>query len=221
MITQEFIDKLYLNNQSVNKINLAHLLESNTRHCFKACPPGDRCVCRNQNNNQIFNMDKNVPFVDEVQQFNKMMGKDFQNRSTPTIDRKDADFVINFIKEELEELEEAVENGDIVEVLDAILDITYVCLGNGAMSFGLKDKIMAGYAEVQRSNLSKICKTEEEAEETVKVRSEQQKEPCHYEQIGDGYVVYRTRDKKVMKNVNWSETDLKSLFTEQEIESCK
>lgn len=165
--------------------------------------------------------ENSVPFVDEVQQFNKMMGKDFQNRSTPTIDPKDAKFVIDFIKEELEELEEAVENGDIVEVLDAILDITYVCLGNGAMSFGIKDKIMVGYAEVQRSNLSKICKTIEEAEETVKVRSEQQKEPCHYEQIGDGYVVYRTRDKKVMKNINWSEPDLKSLFTEQEIESCK
>lgn len=162
-----------------------------------------------------------TPFVEEVQEFNQMMGKDFQNRTTPTIDIKDAKFVIDFVKEELLELEEAVADNDIVEVLDAILDITYVCLGNGAMSFGLKNKIMDGYAEVQRSNLSKICKNVEEAEETVIIRSEQQKEPCHYEQIGDGYVVYRTRDHKVMKNVNWSEPNLRSLFTEDEINNCQ
>lgn len=165
-------------------------------------------------------MSKNIPFVDEVQQFNTMMGKEYQNRTTPTIDKKDADFVIDFVKEELEELELAIENGDIVEVLDAILDITYVCLGNGALSFGLKDKIKAGYAEVQRSNLSKICSTEEEAKETCVVRSKQQGRPCHYKQVGDGYVVYRD-DNKVMKNINWSEPDLKQFFTPEEIESCK
>ncbi len=191
-----------------------------TRMCFAACPPGEYCVCRNESNNKVY-MNKNVPFVDEVQQFNTMMGKEFQNRTTPTIDKKDADFVVNFVKEELAELELAIANGDIVEVLDAILDITYVCLGNGALSFGLKDKITAGYAEVQRSNLSKICSTEEEAQETVELRSIQQGELCHYEKIGNGYVVYRTRDKKVMKNKYWSEPDLKSLFTPEEIESCK
>ena len=137
-----------------------------TQMCFMPCPPGTFCTCEQQDKNREY-MNKQVPFVDEVQQFNEVMGKDWQNRTTPTINKEDADFVVNFIKEELEELEEAVENGDIVEVLDAILDITYVCLGNGAMSFGLKDKIMAGYAEVQRSNLSKVCRTEEEAKETV------------------------------------------------------
>lgn len=191
------------------------------QHCFKACPPGEHCICRNQYNNQIFNMNKNVPFVDEVQQFNTMMGKEFQNRTTPTINKADADFVINFIKEELEELEEAVKNGDIVEVLDAILDITYVCLGNGALSFGLKDKIAAGYAEVQRSNLSKICSTEEEAKETCVVRSQQQGEDVNYRKEGEGYVCYRVRDNKIMKNINWSEPDLKQFFTIEEIESCK
>jgi predicted HAD superfamily Cof-like phosphohydrolase len=82
-----------------------------------------------------------VPFVDEVEQFNNMMGKSWQNRTTPTIDLKDAQFVIDFIQEELDELKEAVIHNDIVGVLDALLDITYVGLGNGALVFGLKDKI--------------------------------------------------------------------------------
>jgi NTP pyrophosphatase (non-canonical NTP hydrolase) len=153
-----------------------------------------------------------VPFVSEVEEFNVVMGKDWQNRSTPTIDKKDAEFVINFIQEELDELREAVEQENIQEILDAILDITYVGLGNGAMVFGLKDKIWEAYQEVQASNLSKICTTLEEAEETVKVRSEQQGEPCHYEEVGENYVVYRTSDKKVMKSVNYFRPDLSKFF---------
>ena len=153
-----------------------------------------------------------VPFVSEVEEFNTTMGKDYQNRTEPTINKDDADFVINFIQEELDELKEAVENDDIVEILDALLDITYVGLGNGAMVFGLKDKMWEGYQEVQASNLSKVCKTVEEAEETVRVRSEQQGEPCHYEEVNGTYVVYRTRDNKVMKSINYFRPDLKKFF---------
>jgi predicted HAD superfamily Cof-like phosphohydrolase len=163
--------------------------------------------------NEIVQIEKNsIPFISEVEEFNNAMGKSWQNRTTPTINKEDADFVINFIQEELDELKEAVEKNDIVGVLDAILDITYVGLGNGALVFGLKDKIIPGYAEVQASNLSKICKTEEEAIETVKVRSEQQGEACHYEKVGDGYVVYRSRDMKVMKALSYFAPDLEQFF---------
>lgn len=158
-----------------------------------------------------------VPFVNEVEHFNLVMGKSWQNRTTPTINEADADFVINFIQEELDELKEAVENKDIVAIFDALLDITYVGLGNGALVFGLKDKILEGYAEVQASNLSKVCKTEEEAKETVRVRSEQQGEPCHFEVVGDKYIVYRSRDMKVMKSINYFAPNLKQFFTDKEI----
>lgn len=153
-----------------------------------------------------------VPFVSEVEEFNEVMGKDWQNRKEPAIDEKDADFVISFIQEELDELKEAVKDENVIEVLDAILDITYVCLGNGAMVFGLKDKIWKGYQEVQASNLSKVCQTEEEAKETVKVRSEEQGEPCHYEKVGDKFVVYRSSDNKVMKSINYFRPNLKQFF---------
>jgi predicted HAD superfamily Cof-like phosphohydrolase len=163
-------------------------------------------------------MKNKIPFISEVEEFNKVMGKSWQNRTTPTIDPKDAQFVINFITEELDELKQAVEENDIVGVLDAILDITYVGLGNGALVFGLKDKIEDGYAEVQASNLSKICKTEEEARLTVIKRAEEQGRPCHYEKVGDGYVVYRD-DMKVMKNINYFKPNLKQFFTEEELKN--
>jgi hypothetical protein len=158
-----------------------------------------------------------VPFVSEVEEFNNTMGKSWQNRTIPTIDKADAEFVINFIQEELDELKQAVEDKNIVEIFDALLDITYVGLGNGALVFGLKDKMLEGYAEVQASNMSKICQTLEEAEETVKLRSEQQGEPCHYTPVEDKFVVYRTSDNKVMKSINYFKPDLSKFFTEQDI----
>jgi hypothetical protein len=148
-----------------------------------------------------------VPFVSEVEEFNAVMGK--PNNYNPVIpSEKEWMFVYNFILEELEEYKHACETNNIVEVLDALCDITYVSLGNGAMLHGLKDKIWPAYQEVQASNLSKACISEEEAQETVRVRSAEQEEPCHYEQVGKYFIVYRTRDRKVMKNVNYFRPDL-------------
>lgn len=153
-----------------------------------------------------------VPFVSEVEEFNATMGK--PNNYEPIIpeNTKEWMFVYDFILEELEEYKHACETGDIVEVLDALCDIAYVSIGNGAMLHGLKDKLWDAYQEVQASNMSKACRNEEEAQATVERRSAEQNEPCHYEKVGDYYIVYRTRDKKVMKNINYFRPDLKQFF---------
>ena len=157
-----------------------------------------------------------VPFVDEVEEFNSLMNK--PNNYEPTIpEKKEWEFVYNFVLEELEEYREACERGDIVEILDALCDIAYVSLGNGTMLHGLKDKIWPAYQEVQASNLSKACKTEDEARKTVEKRSEEQGEPCHYEMVGNKYIVYRTRDRKVMKNINYFRPNLKQFFSQNEL----
>ena len=154
-----------------------------------------------------------VPFISEVEEFNAVMGK--PNNYNPVIpDEKEWMFVYNFILEELEEYKHACETGDIVEVLDALCDITYVSLGNGAMLHGLKDKVWPAYQEVQASNLSKACTSEEEAQTTVEVRSKEQGEPCHYEKVGSYYIVYRTRDRKVMKNINYFRPDLSKFLNQ-------
>jgi len=167
---------------------------------------------------QIEELQPSIPFVDEVEEFNTLMGK--PNNYEPVIpERKEWEFVYNFILEELEEYREACEAGDIVEVLDALCDITYVATGNGTMLHGLKDKIWPAYQEVQASNLSKACQTEDEAKATVIQRSSEQGEECHYEKVGDYFIVYRSRDRKVLKNVNYFRPNLKSLFTEDELKN--
>ena len=157
-----------------------------------------------------------VPFVDEVEEFNATFGK--PNNYEPTIgEKKEWQFVYDFILEELEEYKEACEKGDIVGVLDALCDITYVSLGNGAMLHGLKGKVWEAYQEVQASNMSKSCETESEAKATVAKRSEEKGHPCHYEKVGDRYVVYRSSDRKVMKSINYFAPNLKQFFTDEEL----
>ena len=152
-----------------------------------------------------------VPFVSEVETFNATMGK--PNNYEPIIpEEKEWMFVYDFILEELEEYKAACEAGDIVEILDALCDIAYVSIGNGAMLHGLKDKLWSAYQEVQASNMSKACVDKEEAQATVERRSKEQNEPCHYEKVGDYYIVYRTRDRKVMKNINYFRPNLKQFF---------
>jgi predicted HAD superfamily Cof-like phosphohydrolase len=164
----------------------------------------------------VYDKSQEVPFVDEVEKFNATFGK--PNNYKPNIpSRNEWEFVYNFVLEELEEYKEACESGDIVGVLDALCDITYVSLGNGVMLHGLRRKILPAYAEVQASNMSKSCITEEEARQTVELRSKEQGEPCHYEEKGDYYVVYRTRDRKVMKSINYFKPDLTQFFSVTEI----
>ena len=57
--------------------------------------------------------------------------------------------------EELDEYKEACEQGDIVEIFDAILDRLFLAFGD-AVSHGLQDKLIDGFNEVVRSNMSKL-----------------------------------------------------------------
>ena len=60
---------------------------------------------------------------------------------------------IDLIKEELDELQEAMSNNDLLEVADALTDILYVTYGAGH-AFGIDlDKC---FDEVQNSNMSKL-----------------------------------------------------------------
>ena len=68
-------------------------------------------------------------------------------------DQKTNKLRIELIKEELEELTEAIKQNDLLEVADALTDILYVTYGAGH-AFGIDlDKC---FDEVQNSNMSKL-----------------------------------------------------------------
>lgn len=126
-------------------------------------------------------------------------------------DQKRCDLRVSLIAEELDELREAIKDKDLVEVADALCDIQYV-LSGAILEFGLGDKFKSLFDEVQRSNMSKACKTEEEAKATVEHYETNKNTPCYYKQDGDLFLVFRTEDNKTLKSINYSPADLKSIL---------
>lgn len=131
-----------------------------------------------------------------------------ENPQIPPKER--AELRVALIAEELKELQEAIDANDIVEVADALCDIQYVLAG-AVLEFGLGGKFVELFDEVQRSNMSKACKTEEEAKATV-AHYEAKGFPCFYEKDGNNYLVFRTADRKTLKSVGYSPADLKAIL---------
>ena len=84
--------------------------------------------------------------------FMKTFGQEVKNKPSFSTDKINK-LRLDLIKEELEELTEAMENKDLLEVADALTDILYVTYGAGH-AFGIDlDKC---FEEVQNSNMSKL-----------------------------------------------------------------
>ena len=84
--------------------------------------------------------------------FMKTFGQEVKNKPSFSSDKINK-LRVDLIKEELEELTEAMNNNDLLEVADALTDILYVTYGAGH-AFGINlDKC---FDEVQRSNMSKL-----------------------------------------------------------------
>lgn len=118
---------------------------------------------------------------------------------------------VSLIDEELKELQQAIKDKDIVEIADALCDIQYV-LSGAVLEFGLGDKFVDLFDEVQRSNMSKACKTEEEAKQTVSYYETERSTPAYYKEKSGLYLVFRKSDDKTLKSINYSPADLKSII---------
>ena len=89
---------------------------------------------------------------EKVGTFMKTFGQDVKKSSSFSTDKINT-LRVNLIKEELDELMEAMNKKDLVEVADALTDILYVTYGAGH-AFGINlDKC---FDEVQNSNMSKL-----------------------------------------------------------------
>lgn len=130
---------------------------------------------------------------------------------TPTIpDEKRCALRISLLQEELNELKEAVDNGDIVGIADALSDLQYV-LSGAVLEFGLGSRFKYLFDEVQRSNMSKTCKSMEEALETQAYYLQHKNTESVIEEKNGEYLVYRASDKKVLKSIRYSEADLHTI----------
>ena len=118
---------------------------------------------------------------------------------------------VNLLQEELNELSQAIKDNDLVEIADALCDIQYV-LSGAVLEFGLGDKFVELFNEVQRSNMSKACNTQQEALMTLSHYKKKDGTEGYYKKINGKWLVYRASDDKVLKSINYSPANLKDIL---------
>ena len=84
--------------------------------------------------------------------FMKTFGQEVKNKPSFSTDKINK-LRIDLIKEEIDELTDAMKNKDLLEVADALTDILYVTYGAGH-AFGID--LDRCFEEVQNSNMSKL-----------------------------------------------------------------
>ncbi len=150
-----------------------------------------------------------IDSLNQVAEFHKTFNAPIL--ATPTIPSAErAELRVKLLQEELDELKEAIANNDLVEVADALCDLQYV-LSGAVLEFGLGDKFVELFNEVQRSNMSKACATQEEADETIQHYKGKGQE-AYSEISGEKINVHRVGDNKVLKSIKYSPADLKTIL---------
>jgi predicted HAD superfamily Cof-like phosphohydrolase len=147
--------------------------------------------------------------IEQVKEFHEV----FNHAVSPMpvlLTSKDIKTRLNLIKEEVQELEDALNDLDIVEVLDALCDINYVVNGT-ILACGLQDVFTKAFDEVHRSNMSKAHDTYEEAHITMSYYRSKGVE-CNEKLIQNKWIVYRTEDNKILKNINYSLANLRQFI---------
>lgn len=123
--------------------------------------------------------------IKAVQAFHTAFGLGYSQTPLATLGVDKNNLRFRLMDEENKEYLEAAMAGDLAEVADALGDMLYILCGT-IIEHGLQDKIEEVFAEIQRSNMSKLG--------------------------ADGKPIYR-EDGKVMKGPNYSPPDLAGVLS--------
>lgn len=151
-----------------------------------------------------------IDSLNQVAEFHKtFMAPILDEPQIPSEDR--CDLRVNLLQEELNELKQAIADNNIVEIADALCDLQYV-LSGAVLEFGLGDKFVELFNEVQRSNMSKACESQQDAIKTLLFYKKKDGTEGYYKEVNGKWIVYRNGDNKVLKSINYSPADLNGIL---------
>jgi len=128
-----------------------------------------------------------VENIEKVKEFHEVFGLEFHEAPTAEVSRKIVELRHRLMQEENDEYLEACEKGDINEIADALGDKMYILFGT-IIAHGLQHKIEEIFAEIHRSNMSKLDE--------------------------QGKPIYR-EDGKILKSNLYFKPNIKSVLTEK------
>lgn len=94
--------------------------------------------------------------IEAVKEFHQIFKIGFNEQPIASLGEGKSRLRYNLMKEENEEYLQAVQDNDLTEIADALGDMLYILCGT-IIEHGLQDKIEAIFAEIQRSNMSKLA----------------------------------------------------------------
>ncbi|ANW96788.1 hypothetical protein AXE80_11090 [Wenyingzhuangia fucanilytica] len=122
--------------------------------------------------------------IKAVQEFHTAYKLGYKNEPIAAIGEEKINLRFNLMDEENKEYLEAAQNGDLVEVADALGDMLYILCGT-IIEHGMQHKIEEVFNEIQRSNMSKLGE--------------------------DGEPIYR-EDGKVLKGPNYFKPNIEKIL---------
>lgn len=155
---------------------------------------------------------------EKILDFNRAFDVVTKSKPDPDILNKNERLIkyrMSLVEEEFKELQDAVDSKNFTEIIDALTDIQYVVLG---FYTALGVNADEAFDIVHESNMSKLCKTEEEAIETVnfyKRNPELGYDSPDYKTSNDGmyYIVYNASTSKILKSINYTPANFKNLIS--------
>ena len=140
-------------------------------------------------------------YEQKVKEFHKTYGVDIEEQ--PVIPSKEiCKLRIELIREELNELEEALQQGNLSHAAKELADLRYVTSGT-VLALGLQHVFQGIFSEVHRSNMSKVCATETAARLLTNGSGA-------IREVENGFVAYNASGK-VLKPEGYSKADLSFL----------
>ncbi|SNZ00206.1 nucleoside triphosphate pyrophosphohydrolase family protein [Flagellimonas pacifica] len=122
--------------------------------------------------------------IKAVEEFHNSFGLGVLQRPKADLGKDKNQLRFNLMDEENKEYLEAANNGDLIEVADALGDMLYILCGT-ILEHGMQYKIEEVFEEIQRSNMSKLDE--------------------------NGKPIYR-EDGKVLKGPNYFKPDIKTVL---------
>jgi predicted HAD superfamily Cof-like phosphohydrolase len=107
-------------------------------------------------------------------------------------------------------IDDYLNTNDSTVIIDVLLKVDQF-IDRKIEEHGLTEAFPELFAEVQASNMSKLCVDEVEAEASVEKYKQDGVETEYIPYLGK-FVILRSSDKKALKNINWSEPNLKPIL---------
>jgi len=176
-------------------------------------------------------------YIESVREFHQLFNHPINTHNGTEVDRKTAVLRMNLLFEEIHELSVALgvesdfiancvektanskedvraDSVDRVEIIDALADIQYV-LSGAVLALGFTDSFDTVFDEVHRSNMTKLCSTIDEAQQTKEWYITEKgfsADDVSIKTNGNKFIVYRVSDNKILKNKFYSSADIKKLI---------